>query len=203
MARAIYNSSPEMKTARRAYKLSTRGMLANAAYNRRYRARPNVKQRAKRRTKAQQSALKTYQKNYHARPDVRQRKLANSQTQEAKIKANRRYTARRTSNAGFKLACVLRSRIRIALKCSVATKQAETEALLGCSILELKQHLESLFQAGMSWENHGACGWHIDHKKPCAAFDLTDSKQQFECFHFSNLQPLWAEANLKKGSKNV
>ena len=65
----------------------------------------------------------------------------------------------------------------------------------------LKQHLESQFKDGMSWNNHGVKGWHIDHIKPCASFDLTDPEEQKKCFHFSNLQPLWWIDNLKKKDK--
>lgn len=55
----------------------------------------------------------------------------------------------------------------------------------------------------MSWENYGFYGWHIDHIKPCSKFDLTDPKQQEQCFHYSNLQPLWAIENFKKSDKYV
>jgi len=55
------------------------------------------------------------------------------------------------------------------------------------------------FIAGMSWANYGE--WHIDHKKPCALFDLRDTDQQRACFHYSNLQPLWAFDNRSKGAK--
>jgi hypothetical protein len=72
--------------------------------------------------------------------------------------------------------------------------------LLGTNLVGLRQHLESLFQPGMSWENYGPKGWHIGHKKPCAAFpELATSRgQQLECFNFTNLQPLWALENRKK-----
>lgn len=72
---------------------------------------------------------------------------------------------------------------------------------VGCSIDELKEHLSSQFQNGMSWENYGE--WHIDHLKPCASFDLSIEEEQHKCFHYSNLQPLWAKDNLKKGAKEL
>ena len=50
-----------------------------------------------------------------------------------------------------------------------------------------------------SWDNYGA--WHIDHRRPCASFDLSDLNEQRKCFHFSNLQPLWAIDNIHKGNK--
>jgi DNA/RNA endonuclease G (NUC1) len=53
----------------------------------------------------------------------------------------------------------------------------------------------------MNWENYGKNGWHIDHIIPCASFDLTDPKQQKNCFHYTNLQPLWAADNIRKSDK--
>ena len=61
---------------------------------------------------------------------------------------------------------------------------------------ELKQHVESLFQEGMSWENYGE--WHVDHRKPCSSFDLVEEDEQRKCFHYTNLQPMWAIENLSK-----
>ena len=61
--------------------------------------------------------------------------------------------------------------------------------------------MESKFTEGMSWENQGKNGWHIDHKKPCSKFDLSKPEEQKKCFHFTNLQPLWWEDNLKKSDK--
>lgn len=72
---------------------------------------------------------------------------------------------------------------------------------LGCSWSELMCHLESKFKTGMSWQNYGAKGWHIDHIKPLRAFDLTDPGQQAVAFHYSNLQPLWALDNMRKGGR--
>jgi hypothetical protein len=69
---------------------------------------------------------------------------------------------------------------------------------LGCSIDFLKQHLEKLFSFGMSWDNYGE--WHIDHKRPIASFDLRLEEDCQKCFHYSNLQPLWAIDNFKKNS---
>jgi hypothetical protein len=93
----------------------------------------------------------------------------------------------------------LRSRVKKALKSDDAKKNNKLYDLLGCSILELKRHLESLFIEGMSWDNYGK--WHIDHIIPCASFDLTIIDNQKKCFHYTNLQPLWAFDNLSKGCK--
>jgi hypothetical protein len=73
--------------------------------------------------------------------------------------------------------------------------------LTGCGREQLMAHLESQFTDGMSWDNYGQHGWHIDHIRPCSSFDLTDCDQQKQCFHYTNLQPLWAEDNLSKGAR--
>ena len=77
-------------------------------------------------------------------------------------------------------------------------KLGSTSELLGCSIQFLRGYLEAKFQDGMTWENHGL--WHIDHIKPLVSFDLSTLEGQKLACHYSNLQPLWALDNLKKGS---
>lgn len=74
-----------------------------------------------------------------------------------------------------------------------------TIALVGCTMQELAAYLEAQFLPGMTWDNRR--DWHIDHKRPCASFDLSDPIQQRECFHYSNLQPLWAAENFSKTSR--
>lgn len=91
----------------------------------------------------------------------------------------------------------LRCRINVALKRK--TKSKKTMELIGTSIENLWIHLEKSFKPGMNRENYGK--WHIDHIRPCSSFDLSKPEEQSICFHYSNLSPLWAEENLKKGSK--
>jgi len=103
------------------------------------------------------------------------------------------------TNIQFKLSRLIRSRILQVLKRN--TKSGHTLELLGCSVEFLKKHLESKFKSGMTWDNHGFHGWHIDHIRPCSSFDLLKPEEQAKCFHYTNLQPLWAEENLKKKDK--
>jgi hypothetical protein len=106
---------------------------------------------------------------------------------------------RKKSDPEFKIMKTLRSRLNNALKRQDSSKCKSTIELTGCSITFLKSYLEERFTCGMSWSNHGE--WHIDHIKPCCKFNLLDVNQQVECFHYTNLQPLWAIDNLKKGDK--
>lgn len=103
----------------------------------------------------------------------------------------------------FKLKELLSHRVRRAIHDQRGKKSAKTLELLGCSIEEARIHLEYQFREGMNWNNHGINGWHIDHIIPCSSFDLTKKEEQNKCFHYTNLQPLWAEENLKKGNKKV
>jgi hypothetical protein len=70
---------------------------------------------------------------------------------------------------------------------------------LGCSLDELRDHIESQFQQGMTWDNWGRQGWHMDHIKPLLHFDLEDETQLRLACHYTNLQPLWWRDNILKG----
>ena len=104
-------------------------------------------------------------------------------------------------DVAFKLRKNLRSRLRTMIDKNQKTGNAIRD--LGCSIPELKIYLESKFQQGMSWDNHGVHGWHIDHIKPLASFDLTDRNQLLQACHYTNLQPLWAKDNIIKSDKTI
>lgn len=103
----------------------------------------------------------------------------------------------RMKNPMYRIVRALRYRVYFALKCKKKSKH--TIELLGCNKDFFKQHLASLFKDNMSFENYGK--WHIDHIKPCALFDLNKPEEQAKCFHYTNLQPLWATDNLRKHTK--
>jgi hypothetical protein len=116
---------------------------------------------------------------------------------------NQYLKVRRKDDSLFRLLCNLRSRLTTAIKKSI--KSASTKELLGCSIDYVRKHLESQFTDDMSWDNYGRkkktrC-WEIDHIKPCASFDMSKESEQRQCFHYTNLQPLWAVDNWKKNDK--
>jgi hypothetical protein len=78
-------------------------------------------------------------------------------------------------------------------------KLGKSAHLIGCTPDKLREHIQTQFTDGMTWDNYG--DWHIDHKRPCSSFDLTKPEEQHKCFHYTNLQPLWAADNQSKGSK--
>lgn len=96
------------------------------------------------------------------------------------------------------LARRLRVRIYKAIKAQLTEKRNSMLALLGITMDQFFLYMESKFTDGMSWENYGK--WHVDHIKPCALYDLTLETEQAKCFHYTNLQPLWAYDNHVKGS---
>ena len=96
----------------------------------------------------------------------------------------------------------LRSRVRKAIS-SESTRVRDIQELIGCSVDQLIDHLKAQFSRGMNWNHFKAGRIHIDHIKPCAAFDLSKPKQQRACFHFTNLQPLWAVDNYRKGARTL
>jgi hypothetical protein len=89
----------------------------------------------------------------------------------------------------------LHCRLYIAVK----EKVGNTMKLTGCSKEELFTFLEAEFEPEMTWDNYGK--WHIDHIRPCASFNLEDPEEQRKCFHWTNLQPLWAVDNIRKSDK--
>jgi len=114
-----------------------------------------------------------------------------------KINQRRRY--RYQNDTQFKMQMRLRGRLVDAI--SSSQKAGSFVRDLGCPVHELKHYLESKFQEGMTWDNWGLYGWHIDHIIPLSSFDLTDRAQFLKACHYTNLQTLWAEDNLKKSDK--
>lgn len=136
--------------------------------------------------------LRTKRKQYWA--DNRSLMAERKRARIAKSRARDR--ERYKTDIKFVLTKRLRVRLRKALKGNYKKGSAIRD--LGCSVDELKIHLESKFTKGMSWDNYGE--WHIDHIRPLSSFDLTDAEQLKQACHYTNLQPLWAADNLSKGN---
>ena len=119
---------------------------------------------------------------------------------EHREKINQKNTQRLRTDFTFRFRSYASRDIGRALKAQGLKKSLKTMDLIGCTIAELRVHLESKFLHGMSWDNYGIRGWSIDHIKPCASFDLSKHEEQRACFHYTNLQPLWTKDNIKKSS---
>jgi len=99
----------------------------------------------------------------------------------------------------YKIKRRVSARIKEILKLKSFNKKYKTFEIVGCTPQELKEYLEKQFTIGMSWENHGQFGWHIDHIIPLDSGITED--EIYKLCHYTNLQPLWWEENLEKSNK--
>jgi len=161
--------------------------------------------------KTHKNELKEYQQKYcqehkKKRSNTQKKYRQNHEIEIKQYKENRKQETlqyykeykhkRRQTDINYKLREYLRSRIWSAL--NGICKSKSTIKLVGCSIEQLKSHLENQFKNGMTWENYGM--WHVDHIRPCASFDLSKVNEQLKCFNYKNLQPLWAVDNREKSN---
>ena len=106
---------------------------------------------------------------------------------------------RRNTDPIFNLTNRMRGRLRKYLIILNISKTNKTFEIVGCSPQFLKEHLEKQFVDGMTWENRSE--WHIDHKIPLSS--AKTEEELYKLCHYTNLQPLWAEENLKKSNKII
>jgi hypothetical protein len=99
----------------------------------------------------------------------------------------------------YKFKNSVRKLISYTFKNNKLKKQSKTEDILGCSVEEFKNYIESKFTEGMSFDNHGKNGWHLDHIIPISSAKTEEDVIKLN--HYTNFQPLWAKDNLIKGSK--
>lgn len=142
--------------------------------------------------------IKSYSQKHYAAiksdPVRMEKRRAYQRSPEFREKVRARESDRRKNDPKFLIRGRLRARMKLAL--NGISKSQKSNELIGCSYLDLRAHIESLFLPGMTWENRSL--WHIDHIRPCAAFNLLDADQQRQCFNYKNLQPLWALDNIRK-----
>ena len=146
--------------------------------------------------------LRVFHREYHRRRSAAGfRRKDSTRAKERRHERNREMFRRRyKSDLPYTLLRILRYRLWKVVKGAGRSGNARAMELLGCSIEQFCAHIEARFTHGMSWKNYGRA-WHLDHIIPCAAFDLCDPRQQRQCFHYTNLRPLWARANIRKGKR--
>lgn len=146
--------------------------------------------------KCQQDRKHRYHTDKAYRLKRRQQCWQSKQKESSRQKNREWQRKQRETDPTYKLRINLARRIRDAMVLN--RKSLPTMLLTGCSIDELRAHLERQWLPGMSWINYSVHGWHIDHIVPCSAFDLSNPEEQKRCFHYTNLQPLWAIDNWRK-----
>lgn len=124
----------------------------------------------------------------------------NEANRETYLRVSRESGRKRRSTPKGRLECAVGRAMRHALVGGSKSGRRTLE-LLDYTIDELMSHLESLFEAGMTWENYGE--WHIDHIIPLSVhnYDTPDDIDFKKAWALSNLQPLWASDNMSKGAK--
>ena len=119
--------------------------------------------------------------------------------QKNKKRIVKKQLERKKNDPIYKMQCNIRTLIGHMIKKGGYSKKSKTIKILGCSFEEFKQYLESRFQEGMNWDNHGRNGWHIDHIYPVSK--ARDEEHLLELNHYTNLQPLWEKDNIAKGNR--
>jgi hypothetical protein len=164
-----------------------------------------IKGRDYRQTSHYKTHHKLYQRDWRANTRDLQsgyrKKYYQANREKSKAYSVKWMRENRQRNHVAALKCRMRARIYAALRAHLdgSTRKAiGAVALIGCTMQELAAHLEAQFLPGMTWQNRRQ--WHVDHIRPCCTFDLSDPTEQRKCFHFTNLQPLWAADNRRKSS---
>lgn len=140
--------------------------------------------------------IKEYGKKYRKENVNKERTRQKEYRKNNLNKLNEKRRKRCSSDTKYRLTKNLRCRLWTAIKKYGTKKSACTFDLVSCDIDFFIKYIELKFTNGMTWENYGNNGWHIDHIQPCAVFDLSDPEQQKQCFHYTNLQPLWATTEI-------
>jgi hypothetical protein len=133
---------------------------------------------------------KIYFNNNKTKHQERTKNWYTNNKEQHNVKVKLYIKDRLKNDPSFKLKETLRKRLYSLLIKNQIPKTYSASILLGCTIEQCKQYIESQFKAEMTWGNHGKI-WEIDHILPCSSFNLTDIEQQKQCFHYTNLQPLF------------
>jgi hypothetical protein len=152
----------------------------------------------KERKKASSREWRAANPGYSARATAKWRKANPDRARELGAAS----TAKRRNTPQGKITSAVSSGIRNGILLGSKAGR-DTFQLLGYSVEDLKKHLELNFKTGMSWDNYGRTGWHIDHIVPLKAHNFqTPEDHDFKrAWALSNLQPLWASENLSKQAK--
>ena len=133
------------------------------------------------------------------REATRKWKAANKTNKKKQKEAERRWKRNKEKiDPVYRIKERLRSYLSRSIK-GVIQKNSKTERIVGTSFKNLVSYLEKQFKPGMTLSNYGK--WHIDHIKPISKFDLTKAGELEKCFHYTNLQPMWAVDNIRKSNR--
>lgn len=178
----------KIKAQRKAYREANRDLILER--KKRYYEENKEQILKKHRERGYHNRYRKLQAVEHIRAYSKATKFERDKRSRAKCSKN--YLSKPSNRIAHALRCSVRRYIK------VKKPRNTTKDFLGCTFEDFKDHLESQFTEGMTWDNIGKGGWHIDHIIPCAFFDLTKPSHQKLCFNYQNLQPLWESDNCSK-----
>lgn len=143
--------------------------------------------------------VKKWRTDYYINNSENIKEKTKNWRKENKEKRNTQEKNKRENDIIYKLIHNLRCRTNTYFKKKNIDRKSKTFEIIGCSSIFLKEHLEKQFTEGMSWDNHGRFGWHIDHIIPLSSANTDE--EIYKLCHYTNLQPLWWQENLSKGIK--
>ena len=143
--------------------------------------------------------MRDYARQWYSKNFEKERERRKIYRENNKDRFKLYYERYEAKNPHSRFGRLLRHRVRISLKAQDLRKNEKLVKLLGASAKEVRKYIQSKFLPKMSWDNYGK--WHIDHIIPLKNFDLSKPQERYKAFHFTNLQPLLALDNLRKGSK--
>lgn len=167
---------------------------AQLAYAKKYANRPGMRELLRKKSKTYYlnnlEKVRAYGRKY--------RKKYYYENRERIIKHHNDYAKkRRKTNPEFKILCNIRRRLCHLIR---RKRSATSMELIGCDLKTFRSHIEKQFKGKMNWNNYGPKGWHLDHIKPFASFDLRNNSSLKKVCHYTNMQPLWWFENIRKGS---
>lgn len=138
-------------------------------------------------------------KKYYEKTKIVQNVKKKKWINENREKYNEYFKNMKKNNHLYNVKCKVRNRIHAFFSIHGIKKLNKTFEIVGCTPQFLKEHIEKQFVNGMTWENYGQFGWHIDHIIPLSLAKNEDDI--YKLCHYTNLQPLWWRDNLSKGTK--
>jgi hypothetical protein len=152
--------------------------------------------------KGKEADKKYYKKHLNKLKKYQEERRVSGKTSEYERQYRPKYIKeKRSTDIKFRLISNLRSRMKTYLRSKNIKKLSATKKMIGCTPEELIKHIEKQWTTGMSWKTYGLKGWHIDHIKPISLATNASELEIGKFMHYTNLQPLWAKENIRKGNK--
>ena len=210
-----YHQLGKAKEATKKYRQSDKGKEkidkwkdgVGKKYQKNYRQSERGKEVAKKSREKNKEKIRINRLKYQRSDKGQQTSQNYFQSNKTKIinKQNSYTLKRKKVDIIFRLKGNLRSRLHGFLKVSNLSKENKTFKMVGCTPEFLKKHIEKQFHPHpdthqpMNWENYTLHGWHVDHTIP---LDSAKTQEDVEkLMHYTNLAPMWATYNIKKGNK--